>query len=69
MLILFNLDEVLSGIDFSQVEVYEDGVIRINDNSNVDFARSVLSNFVKSCKSGEDDDHDHRFDDESEDDD
>ena len=29
----------------------------------------ILSNFVKSCKSGEDDDHDHRFDDESEDDD
>ena len=69
ILILFNLDEVLSGIDFSQADVDEDGVIRINDNSNVAFAGSVLSNFVKSCKSGEDDDHDHRFDNESEDDD
>jgi hypothetical protein len=69
ILLLFNLDEVLEGIDFSQADVDEDGVIRINDNSNVAFTGSVLSNFVKSCKSGEDDDHDHEFDDELEDDD
>jgi hypothetical protein len=69
ILLLFNLDEVLEGIDFSQADVDEDGVIRINDNSNVAFTGSVLSNFVKSCKSGEDDDHDNEFDDELEDDD
>ena len=69
ILILFNLDEVLAGIDFSQADVDEDGVIRINDNSNVAFAESLLSNFVKSCRSGEDDDHDHKFDDDHSDDD
>lgn len=69
ILILFNLDDVLAGIDFSQADVDEDGVIRINDSSNAAFAASLLSNFVKSCKSGEDDDHDHEFDDDHSDDD
>jgi hypothetical protein len=69
ILILFDLDKILSGIDFSKANVDSDGVIRINSSSNSGMLSSVLSNFYTSCKAGKDDDGDFEFDFDDDDDD
>jgi hypothetical protein len=68
ILILFDLDKILAGVDLSMAEV-NDGVIRINDTTNTSFAASILKNFYESCDAGEDDDGDDKFDDDDDDDD
>jgi hypothetical protein len=64
ILILFDLDKILAGVDLSMAEV-NDGVIRINDTTNTSFAATILKNFYDSCDAGEDDDGDDKFDDDT----
>ncbi|MCU0357875.1 MAG: hypothetical protein MUE95_09865 [Cyclobacteriaceae bacterium] len=64
ILVLVDLDKLLSSVDLSQAKVDSDGVIRINDSSNTTLAQKIRSNFKDSCKSGRDDDDDDKWDDD-----
>jgi len=69
VLILFDIDQLLTNVDLSGLDKDEDGVIRINSSSNATLYASILSNFHHSCKAGDDDNHDGEFDDDHSDDD
>jgi hypothetical protein len=69
VLVLINLDKLLTSVDLSQANVDEDGVIRINETSNTNIAQVIKSNFDDACEAGEDDDDDDNFDDDDDDDD
>lgn len=69
VLVLINLDKLLTSVDLSQANVDEDGVIRINDTSNTNLSQQIKSNFDDACEAGEDDDDDDEFDDDDDDDD
>jgi hypothetical protein len=69
ILILFDLDALMQGVDLSLAEADQDGVIRINSSSNADIAEVLESNFASILSAGNDDDHDGEFDDEKDDDD
>lgn len=66
VLVLFDLDVLFSNIDLSSAMVDDDGVIRINADSNTQIAAQIINNFQDSCKAGEDNDDDDRFDDDDE---
>lgn len=68
ILVMINLDKLLSTVDLSQAVVDEDGVIRINDTSNAALAQQILGKVEDSCKAGRDDDDDDHWDDKDEDD-
>jgi len=73
LLILFDLDALMSGVDISSAVADGDGVIRINASSNVSIADAIESNLDSVMDCGEDDDDDGEIDededeDESEDD-
>lgn len=68
VLVLINLDKLLTSVDLSQANVDEDGVIRINDTSNTNLSQQIKSNFDDACEAGEDDDDDDEFDDDDDDD-
>lgn len=63
ILVLIDLDKLLSGIDLSGAAADGDGVIRINDSSNTEILLHILSNFNDFCHGGEDNDHDGDIDD------
>jgi hypothetical protein len=69
ILILFDLDKLIEGIDFSKLNTDEDGVLRINDKSNQDIANILMSKLDDSCGMGKDDDRDDKFDDDDDDED
>lgn len=62
MLVLLNLDSLIENIDFSQAVVDPDGIIRLNEHSNTDFALHIASNFYHSMEAGEDHDHNEEID-------
>lgn len=64
VLVLLDLDELLASVDLSEANMDEDGVIRINQNSNANLAQLIVSNFDDACKSGYDNDDDDEFDDD-----
>ena len=67
VLILFDLDVLLAGVDFSSAKVDADGIIRINDNSNEALKDILEDNFEAAFESGEDNDDDDDFDDDDDD--
>jgi hypothetical protein len=48
VLVLFDLDRLFQGVDFSAASADGDGVIRINENSNSAIAATIRSNFKES---------------------
>ena len=62
MLILLDLDSLMSGIDFSQAIADSDGIIRLNNTSNSSLADIIDSNFDSALEGGEDKDHDDEID-------
>lgn len=66
ILILFDLDALMQGVDLGLAEAGEDGVIRINSSSNADLAEVLENNFASILSAGNDDDHDGEFDDDGE---
>jgi hypothetical protein len=69
ILVLFDLDAFMGGIDLSNAVADQDGIIRINATSNSDIANDIESNFSSIMRAGEDDDHDGEFDEEDDDND
>jgi len=67
ILVLFDLDQLLSGIDFSSATADSNGVIKINETSNTGLYAAIASNLHYVLKAGEDDDHDDEFDDSDDD--
>ncbi|MFQ3213552.1 MAG: hypothetical protein ACI9C9_001082 [Marivirga sp.] len=68
MLVLFNLDALLAGVDFNTAAADNDGVVRINNSSNLDLARLIDSNLDQVLDAGEDDDDDGDIDEDDEED-
>lgn len=62
LLVLLDLDALFAGIDLSEAEADDDGVVRINDSSNSGITQQILSNFEDSCDAGEDRDDDDDID-------
>lgn len=62
LLVILYLNKLFQGIDFNQANVDNDGVIRINEESNSDLAELIADRFHMALKCGEDRDHDHEFD-------
>ena len=69
LLVLFDLDKLLSEIDLDMVEIDADGVVRINEKSNSDISIKIWLNIHHSCKAGEDSDDDDKIDDDDSEDD
>jgi len=67
ILVLFDLDQLLAGINFSGASVDGDGVIRINETSNTAIANSIFSSIHSAFEAGEDHNHDDKFDDSNDD--
>lgn len=63
-LVLLDLDELFSGVDFSSADTDDDGTIRINANSNSSLAAKIRANLYKALDAGEDDDGDDDIDDD-----
>ena len=62
MLVLFNLDLLFAGIDFSHAIVDPDGVVRINETSNANLAALIEANLDHALEAGEDHDGDDEID-------
>lgn len=69
VLVLVDLDQLLSGFDLDLLETDSDGVIRINENMNSTVLSQIWSKVNHAFKAGEDHDHDDEIDDDSDDDD
>lgn len=63
VLILFDLDKFFAGIELTQVNVDDDGIIRINSVSNTHIYSFIWENLDSAFEAGEDDDDDDEFDD------
>ncbi|WP_258104988.1 hypothetical protein [Marinoscillum sp. MHG1-6] len=64
ILVEFNLDSLLAGIDFSLAEFDTDGVVRISKDQNTALISAIVSNFESSGDCGKDEDGDHELDDD-----
>lgn len=64
LLLLFDLDRLLKGIDLNQAVADENGDIFINESSNSELASIIESNLDRILDAGEDSDDDGLFDDE-----
>ena len=69
ILVLFDLDELLANLDLASLEVDEDGVLRINENSNKLALMAIWQSFQHAFDAGEDNDDDDEFDDHEDHDD
>jgi hypothetical protein len=69
LLVLLDLDELTAGLDLSGAVVDDDGVIRINEDSNSDIAAMLVSKLHHVMEAGEDMDGDDDFHDDDYDDD
>jgi len=69
ILVLFDLNQLLTGVDFNQASMDVDGIIRINSDSNADIAALIWANLDNVLEVGEDEDGDHDIDDDHSDDD
>lgn len=63
ILILFDLDKLMAGVDFSSAVKSPDGIIRINESSNTSLASQLFGNLDSCMDAGEDDDKDDEIDD------
>lgn len=63
ILIVIDLDALFNGVDCSSASVDEDGVIRINENSNSSLSDIIENNLENALEAGEDDDDDNEIDD------
>ena len=63
ILVLFDLDEILANLDLSSLDPDEDGVVRINENSNSAALLSIWQSFHYAFDACEDNDDDDEFDD------
>lgn len=68
-LVLLDLDDLFSSVDFSSANVDGDGTIRINEGSNASMASRIWSNLERALDAGEDDDGDDDIDYDDDDDD
>lgn len=67
ILVLFDLDKLLGNLDLSSLKIDEDGVLRINENSNKTALMSIWQALYHAFDAGED--NDDEFDDDDSDDD
>jgi len=67
VLVMLDLDKLLEGLNLSEAQVDEDGIIRINRNSNPDLESFIWNKLRMAIDAGDDDDRDDEFDDEDED--
>ena len=63
LLILMDLDMLISGLDISNLEPDQDGIVRISDTSNSDINVKIQNKIDDSFEAGEDSDDDDEFDD------
>lgn len=63
ILVLFDLDQLMAGLNLEQANVDEDGAIRINNESNADIANVIWDKLGMALDAGDDDDGDDEFDD------
>ncbi len=63
LLVVFDLDALLAGVDLDAATADSDGVVRINDSSNATIAAQIANNLDSVMEGGEDDDGDGEFDD------
>jgi hypothetical protein len=63
ILMVIDLDALFTGVDFSNATADNDGVIRINENSNTQLAEIIKNNLEGAFEAGEDDDDDDEIDD------
>jgi len=63
ILVLFDLDKFLEGININEAKVDVDGIVRINPSSNSDIAEAIWSKLHLLMEAGEDHDGDDDFDD------
>lgn len=64
ILVLFDLDKFLNSINFGEATADEDGIIRINSNSNAAISTAIWAQLHLMMEAGEDDDGDDEFDDD-----
>ena len=64
MLVLIDLDAMFANIDLSTATADVDGVVRINESSNVDLANQIAANLGDVMEGGEDEDGDGEIDDD-----
>ncbi len=69
ILVLFDLDSLFTGVDFTVANVDIDDVVRINNTSNSDLADMIWANLDKAFNAGEDKDDDDDIDDDDNSDD
>lgn len=63
MLVLIDLDAMFANVDLDNVDVDSDGIVRINNTSNVSQAAQVAMNLESVMEGGEDEDGDGELDD------
>ena len=64
MLVLIDLDAMFADIDLNTATADVDGVVRINNDSNVDLANQIAANLSDVMEGGEDEDEDGEIDDD-----
>jgi hypothetical protein len=63
ILVIVDLDAMFDGVDFSAATADMDGIVRINEDSNVDLASQIMQNLSDFMEGGEDNDDDGEIDD------
>ncbi len=63
ILVTLDLDQLFAQVDLSQAVVDNDGVIRINHDSNPDLSEMISHSIEEGMNAGEDKDHDEEIDD------
>lgn len=69
VLVQIDLDTLFANVDLSSATADQDGVIRINEESNSSILEALLGAFDDSCDGGKDDDGDDKIDVKDDDDD
>ena len=62
VLVQINLDILFANVDLSSATADQDGVIRINEESNASILEALLDAFDDSCDGGKDEDDDDKID-------
>jgi len=62
VLVQIDLDTLFANVDLSSARADQDGVIRINEESNSSILENLLGAFDDSCDGGKDDDDDDKID-------
>lgn len=62
ILILLNLDTLIGDVNLANAEASNDGIVRINSESNVSIYDAIIDALEDSCDAGKDDDDDDEID-------